>query len=50
MAGHMGRDHMTAQNIAVALVDPERNLLGVSGSVPGAAGAVVTIRLTRKSR
>ena len=48
MAGHMGSDHMTSQNILVALVDAERNLLGVKGSVPGAKGSLVLIRERRK--
>jgi large subunit ribosomal protein L3 len=48
MAGHMGSDRVTSQNIMVALVDGERNLLGVRGSVPGAKGSVVLIRETRK--
>lgn len=50
MAGHMGMDHVTCRNIQVALVDAERNLLGVRGSVPGAAGALVTIRPARKAQ
>ncbi len=50
MAGHMGVDRVTSQNIQVALVDPERNLLGVAGSVPGASGAIVYIRPARKAK
>ena len=48
MAGHMGSDRVTAQNITVALVDAERNLLGVKGSVPGANGSIVLIHPSRK--
>jgi large subunit ribosomal protein L3 len=44
MAGHMGSDRVTSQNIRVVLVDGERNLLGVRGSVPGAKGTVVIIK------
>ena len=44
MSGHMGTDRVTSQNIRVVLVDGERNLLGVSGSVPGAKGALVIVR------
>jgi large subunit ribosomal protein L3 len=44
MAGHMGSDRVTSQNIRVVLVDGERNLLGVHGSVPGAKGTVVVIK------
>jgi large subunit ribosomal protein L3 len=48
MAGHMGSDRVTSQNIQVALVDAERNLLGVKGSVPGSKGSMVLIRERRK--
>jgi large subunit ribosomal protein L3 len=44
MAGHMGSDRVTSLNIRVMLVDGERNLLGVRGSVPGAKGTVVIIK------
>jgi len=48
MAGHMGSDRVTSQNIPVALVDAERNLLGVHGAVPGPRGGVVMIKDARK--
>ncbi len=48
MAGHMGMERVTSQNIQVALVDAERNLIGVRGSVPGANGAIVYIKPARK--
>jgi large subunit ribosomal protein L3 len=44
MAGHMGSERVTSQNLRVVLVDGERNLLGVSGSVPGAKGTLVMVR------
>ena len=46
--GHMGSARVTAQNLRVEIVDPERNLLGVRGSVPGARGGIVMIKETRK--
>ena len=48
-AGHMGSDRVTAQSLKVELVDPERNLIGVRGSVPGARGSLVMIQEARKS-
>ena len=48
MPGHMGSARVTSQNIRVELVDPERNLLGVRGSVPGGRGSVVMIKEIRK--
>lgn len=48
MPGHMGVDRVTSMNLKVALVDTERNLIGVRGSVPGGKGSIVTIREVRK--
>jgi len=46
--GHMGDDRVTAQGLKVVLVDAERNLIGVRGSVPGAKGGLVLIKEARK--
>jgi len=46
--GHMGDDRVTAQNLNVVLVEVERNLLGVRGSVPGPRGGLVIIKGARK--
>jgi large subunit ribosomal protein L3 len=46
--GHMGNARVTSQNLKVVLVDPERNLIGVRGAVPGARGGVVMIKPARK--
>ena len=46
--GHMGDDRVTAQNLRVVFVDPERNLLGVRGAVPGARGGLLLIQEARK--
>jgi large subunit ribosomal protein L3 len=48
MAGHMGAVRVTSTGLRVALVDAERNLLGVAGSVPGPKGGIVVIREARK--
>lgn len=48
MAGRMGNARVTSQNIQVEMVDPERNLLAVRGSVPGGKGSVVFIQSARK--
>ena len=47
-AGHMGSDAVTAQNLKVVLVDAERNVIGVNGSVPGSRGGLVVINESRK--
>jgi len=50
MGGHMGNVQVSAQNLQVVLVDPERNLLAVKGAVPGARGGLVVIKEARKQR
>ena len=42
--GQMGNHRVTIQNLKVALVDAERNLLAVRGSVPGPRGSLVFVR------
>ncbi len=49
MAGRMGNERVTVQNLEVVLVDPERNLLAVRGAVPGAAQGLLIIREARKT-
>jgi large subunit ribosomal protein L3 len=44
MAGHMGHEQVTTQNLEVVLSDTERNILLIKGSVPGPAGGVVIVR------
>jgi len=44
MAGHMGDDRVTVKKLRVVRTDPERNLLLVRGSVPGAPNALVLVR------
>ena len=44
MAGHLGAETVTVQNLVVAKVDAENNLIAVKGAVPGPNGGIVTIR------
>ncbi len=44
LPGHMGSETVTVRNLDVVRVDPEQNLLLVKGAVPGAKGALLTIR------
>ena len=48
MAGHMGDRRITAVNLRVLHVDPERNLVMVSGAVPGARNGMLLIRESRR--
>jgi large subunit ribosomal protein L3 len=47
MGGRMGNDRVTMKNLEVVVVDPEKNLLAVKGSVPGAKGGIVVIKPAR---
>jgi large subunit ribosomal protein L3 len=47
-AGHMGTDRVTVQALKIVMIDPERNLLGVKGAVPGGKGGLVLIKEARK--
>ena len=44
MAGHMGAERTTTQNLELVRVDAERNLLLVKGAVPGAIGGDVIVK------
>jgi large subunit ribosomal protein L3 len=46
MAGHLGHMRVTARNLKLVRVDPQRNLVLVYGAVPGPAGGFVMIRET----
>jgi len=50
MAGHMGAERVTVQNLEVVRVDVERNLLLVKGAIPGAPGGDVFVRPAVKAR
>ena len=43
MAGQMGNERVTTQNLEVVRVDVERNLLLIKGAVPGAPGGAVIV-------
>ena len=43
MPGHMGAETVTVQNLVVAKVDAENNLLAIKGAVPGPKGGTVVV-------
>ena len=43
MAGHYGQDKVTVQNLTVAKVDAENNLIAIKGAIPGPKGGIVVI-------
>ncbi|HQE91743.1 MAG TPA: 50S ribosomal protein L3 [Anaerolineae bacterium] len=50
MPGRMGGKKVTVSNVEVVVVDRERNLLALRGSVPGPKGGVVLIKVARKQK
>jgi large subunit ribosomal protein L3 len=49
MAGHMGNEQVTVQNLDLVKVDVERNLYLIKGAVPGPKGGIVTISKAKKA-
>lgn len=50
MAGHMGDERVTVQNLEIVKVDAQRNLLLIKGAIPGAPGGDVIVRPAVKMR
>ena len=48
MAGRMGHDRVTTQNLKIQKVDVESNLLLIKGAIPGARGGLVTVKTAVK--
>jgi large subunit ribosomal protein L3 len=47
MAGHMGDERVTVKKLRVVRIDPERNLLLLRGSLPGALHALLLVKKAR---
>jgi len=44
MAGQMGNAQVTVQNLKIALVDADKNLLAIQGAIPGGKNGLVIVR------
>ena len=49
LAGHYGVDRTTVQNLTIAKVDVENNLIAVKGAIPGSKGGIVVIADAKKA-
>jgi large subunit ribosomal protein L3 len=49
MAGRMGSQRFTVQNLTIQAIDAEANLILVRGAIPGPAGALVLVREAAKT-
>ena len=43
MAGHLGHERVTVQNLSVVKVDAEKNIIAVKGAIPGPKGGIVVL-------
>ena len=50
MAGRMGNDRITMQNLEVVVVDAGKNLIAVRGSIPGTRGGIVMLKPARERK
>ena len=48
MPGRMGSCRITVQNLVIAEVLPEQNLILIKGAIPGAKKSIVTVRSAKK--
>ena len=44
LAGHLGCERVTIQNLVVAKIDADNNLIAIKGAIPGPKGGIVVIR------
>ena len=49
MAGHLGAEKVTVQNLEIVKIDVENNLIAVKGASPGANGGTVEIKQSVKA-
>ncbi len=48
LAGHLGSERVTVQNLDIVKVDAENNLIAVRGAIPGPKGGIVVIADSKK--
>ena len=44
MAGHLGCERVTVQNLDIVKIDAENNIIAVKGAVPGPKGGIVVLK------
>ena len=49
LAGHLGAERVTVQNLDIVKVDAENNLIAIKGAIPGPKGGIVVIRNSVKA-
>ena len=49
MAGHLGAERVTVQNLDVVKIDAENNIIAVKGAIPGPKGGIVVLKNSVKA-
>ena len=49
LAGHLGAERVTVQNLDIVKVDAENNLIAIKGAIPGPKGGIVFVRTSCKA-
>jgi large subunit ribosomal protein L3 len=47
MAGHMGTDNVTVKNLEVVMIDKDKSVIAVKGSIPGNSGNEVVLKIIK---
>ena len=50
LAGHLGHERVTIQNLDIVKVDAENNLIAIKGAIPGPKGAIVSVMAAVKKQ
>lgn len=50
LAGHLGSERVTIQNLDIVKVDAENNLIAIKGAIPGPKGAIVSVQAAVKKQ
>ena len=50
LAGHLGVEKVTIQNLSIVKIDAEKNIIAVRGAIPGPKGGLVVIKNSIKAR
>ena len=48
LAGHLGSERVTIQNLDIVKVDAENNLIAIKGAIPGPKGGIVVLKNSMK--
>ena len=50
LAGHLGHEKVTVQNLSIVKIDVENNLIAIKGAIPGPNGGLVIVRTAIKQK